>query len=183
MKVHDVGGLLADMFVLKPTVYADERGFFFESWNRREFSRLTNVDVDFVQDNTSSSCRDVLRGLHYQVVRPQGKLVSAVKGAIYDVAVDLRCSSPTFGEWFGIELNDENMLQLWIPPGFAHGFIVRSSVAQVNYKVTEYYLPEHERCISWADASLGILWGQQRPPILSSKDRAGTSFDRAELYE
>ncbi|MBB3967271.1 dTDP-4-dehydrorhamnose 3,5-epimerase [Rhizobium metallidurans] len=183
MQLHEVEGLLAGMFVLKPTVYADQRGFFFESWNKREFSQLTRVDLDFVQDNTSSSSCDVLRGLHYQVVRPQGKLVSAARGAIYDVAVDLRRSSPTFGKWFGIELSDENMLQLWIPPGFAHGYIVRSSVAHVNYKTTEYYAPEHERCISWADPSLDILWGQQRPPILSEKDRTGTSFDQAELYK
>ncbi|WP_377278836.1 dTDP-4-dehydrorhamnose 3,5-epimerase [Rhizobium sp. R86522] len=183
MKIQEQENILADMCVIAPTVYRDNRGCFFESWNEREFSQLTGANFHFVQDNRSVSKAHVLRGLHYQVSRPQGKIVTALKGTIFDVAVDLRKSSPTFGKWFGIELSGINKLQVWIPPGFAHGFLVCSPVAEVAYKTTDYYSPKDERCIVWNDPVLDIDWQARDTPILSSKDAAGDPFELAELFE
>ena len=175
---------LAGVLVLEPEVHADERGFFFESYNAREFERATGLaGVVFVQDNYSRSRSGVLRGLHYQLPpRAQGKLVRVVRGAIYDVAVDLRRSSPTFGRWLGVELSEGNRRQLWIPPGFAHGFVALSELADVLYKTTDYYSPAHERCVRWDDPSLAIAWPLAADPILSAKDRSGVPLERAELF-
>ena len=159
--------------VIEPKVFGDDRGFFFESFNQRAFDEATGSSFTFVQDNHSRSSRGVLRGLHYQVSQPQGKLVRAVSGSIYDVAVDLREGSPTFGTWFGIELSADNTKQLWIPPGLAHGFLVTSDSADVLYKTTDYYAPEHERTILWSDPTLAIQWPLSGPPVLSAKDQAG----------
>jgi len=167
------------VWVLEPKVFGDARGFFFESWNARGFREATGVATDFVQDNHSRSARGVLRGLHYQIQNPQGKLVRVVRGAVFDVAVDLRRSSPTFGRWFGAELSEENQRQMWVPPGCAHGFVVRSEFADFLYKATDYYAPEHERCIAWNDPTLGVDWGIAEP-VLSAKDRQGVAFAVAE---
>jgi len=169
------------VWVLEPKVFGDARGFFFESWNARGFREATGVEADFVQDNHSRSARGVLRGLHYQIQNPQGKLVRVVRGAVFDVAVDLRRSSPTFGRWFGAELSEENQRQMWVPPGCAHGFVVRSEFADFLYKATDYYAPEHERCIAWNDPTLGVDWGIAEP-VLSAKDRQGVAFAMAETY-
>lgn len=168
----DIDGVL----ILAPRVFGDARGFFFESWNRRAFEAAVGGPVEFVQDNHSRSTRGVLRGLHYQVVRPQGKLVRVVVGAVFDVAVDIRPGSPTFGRWVGAELSAENKRQLWIPPGLAHGFVVRSESAEVLYKTTDYWCAEHERCIRWDDPALAIDWGLDGPPVVSEKDARGGSF-------
>jgi dTDP-4-dehydrorhamnose 3,5-epimerase len=181
MRLGGGADLLPGMFLLEPTVYKDSRGEFFEAWNRRDFSRLTKVQADFVQDNRSVSSHHVLRGLHYQIGRPQGKLVSVIRGVIFDVAVDLRQSSPTFAQWCGVELSEHNRLHLWVPPGFAHGFIVRSGSAEVSYKTTDYYAPELERCLLWNDPTLGIKW-DIFDPVLSDKDRAGALLKEAEVY-
>ncbi len=162
--------------VIEPRVFGDARGFFFESWNRRAFEAAVGGSVEFVQDNHSRSGRGVLRGLHYQVVRPQGKLVRVVAGAVFDVAVDIRPGSPTFGRWLGVELSADNKRQLWVPPGLAHGFVVRSDSADVLYKATDYYFPEHERCIRWDDPTLAIDWGITSPPLVSDKDARGVAF-------
>ena len=167
------------VLVLEPRVFEDARGCFFESFNQRAFAQATGLDLKFVQDNESRSGPGVLRGLHYQVVQPQGKLVRAARGAIFDVAVDLRRSSPTFGRWVGVELSEENRLQLWIPPGLAHGFQVVSASAAVLYKTTDYYAPGHERCIAWDDPELGIAWPGRVPPVLSDADRRGVPFTAA----
>jgi dTDP-4-dehydrorhamnose 3,5-epimerase len=167
---------IPDVLVLEPRVFADDRGSFFESFNQRSFAAATGLDVRFVQDNQSRSLRGVLRGLHYQLLQPQGKLVRAVHGTIFDVAVDIRPDSATRGRWVGVELSAENRRQLWIPPGLAHGFVVRSEVADVLYKATDFYAPEHERCIRWDDPVLAIDWGLAEPPRLSSKDAQGESF-------
>jgi len=170
-----------DLVLLEPKVFGDDRGFFFESYNRRTLAEL-GIEEDFVQDNHSRSRRGVLRGLHYQIRNIQGKLVRAVAGEIYDVAVDLRRSSPTFGQWHGVLLSADNKLQFYVPPGFAHGFLVVSPVAEVLYKATDFYAPEHERCILWNDPQLAIQWPLEKEPVLSAKDREGASFSEAPLF-
>jgi dTDP-4-dehydrorhamnose 3,5-epimerase len=167
---------IADVLILEPKVFEDDRGFFFESFNQRVFEAAAGGPVTFVQDNHSRSKKNVLRGLHYQVEQPQGKLVRAVSGAIYDVAVDIRPSSPTFGRWVGVELSADNKRQLWIPPGLAHGFLVVSETAEVLYKATDYYAPAHERTILWNDPTLGIPWPLKGQPQVSGKDAAGAVF-------
>lgn len=170
------------MLVFEPRVFRDDRGFFFESWNARNFNRAVGSDIQFVQDNHSHSARNVLRGLHYQIKQPQGKLVRAVRGRIFDVAVDIRTSSPSYGRWTGVELSDENSRQLWVPAGFAHGFLVLSESADVLYKATDYYAPEHERCLAWNDPDVGIAWPLQAAPVLSPKDAAGLPLREAEVF-
>ena len=172
---------LPEVLIVEPEVFGDSRGFFMESWNRKAFVAL-GLDLDFVQDNHSRSGKGVLRGLHYQLNEPQGKLVRVTSGAVFDVAVDLRRSSPHFGRWEGVELSAENHRQLWIPPGFAHGFLVLSETADFLYKTTRYYAPEHERCILWNDPEIGIRWPLDGAPALSAKDRLGTSLRTAEAY-
>ena len=173
---------IADVLLIEPQVFEDSRGLFFESFNDGVFRQMTGLDVIFVQDNHSFSTQGVLRGLHYQLQRPQGKLVRVVKGAVFDVAVDLRRSSPTFGQWAGDELSELNRRQKWIPAGFAHGFLVMSESAEVLYKATDEYLPKFERCLKWDDASLGINWPLIGQPLLSLKDRAGLSLKEADLF-
>ncbi len=170
-----------EVLLLEPRVFGDARGFFFESWNEREFER-TGIRARFVQDNHSRSGRGVLRGLHYQIRQPQGKLIRVVAGEIFEVAVDIRRSSPTFARWEGIRLNAESYKMLWIPSGFAHGFCVLSEFAEVLYKATDYYAPEHERCILWSDPELDIDWPLPSPPVLSAKDAAGTPLQDAEVF-
>lgn len=174
---------IPDVLVLEPKVFGDARGFFFESYNRRAFSEATGLDPDFVQDNHSRSARGVLRGLHYQVRQPQGKLVRVVAGEVFDVAVDLRKNSPTFGRWVGECLSAENKRMMWVPAGFAHGFVVTSDYAEFLYKTTDYYAPEHERCIRWDDPTLAIEWPPAGSPQLSAKDMQGTAFGDAEVFE
>ncbi|MCY1213055.1 dTDP-4-dehydrorhamnose 3,5-epimerase [compost metagenome] len=173
---------LTDVLVLEPKVFGDERGFFFESFNARTFAEATGERRDFVQDNHSRSQRGVLRGLHYQIQHPQGKLVRVIQGEVFDVAVDVRRNSPTFGRWAGIILSAENKRQLWVPEGFAHGFLVLSETAEVLYKTTDYYTPEHERCIRWDDPDLAIDWPLAGAPQLSAKDKAGVNFKDADLF-
>lgn len=170
-----------DVLVLKPQVFGDERGFFFESYNERTFAEL-GIHYHFVQDNHSRSHKNVLRGLHYQIQQPQGKLVRVVRGEAFDVAVDLRRDSPAFGKWIGEVISDENRKILWIPPGFAHGFLVLSELAEFVYKATDCYAPQHERIIRWDDPDLGITWPLAGPPVLSAKDKLGRAFRDAELY-
>ncbi len=172
--------VIPDVLLLEPRVFGDERGFFLESFNQRQFQAATGLDLHFVQDNHSRSARNVLRGLHYQSQQPQGKLVRVVSGEIFDVAVDIRPGSPTFGRWTGEVLSAANKRQLWIPPGLAHGFLVLSDSADFLYKTTDYYAPEHERCIAWNDPTLAIEWPLAgRSPILSAKDQAGMSLQDA----
>ena len=173
---------IPDVLILEPRIFGDERGFFFESYNATRFHELTGFNGEFVQDNHSRSAQGVLRGLHYQIRQPQGKLVRVVAGEVYDVAVDLRRSSPTFGQWIGVTLSAENKRQLWIPSGFAHGFYVVSEMAEFLYKTTDYYAPEHERTLRWNDPQLGIDWPITAAPILSSKDRDGLPLDEAECF-
>ena len=180
MKV--IGTKIPDVLLLEPLVFPDERGFFLEAWNARAFRNGIKLDVQFVQDNHSRSACDVLRGLHYQIRQPQGKLIRVARGRIFDVAVDLRKSRPTFGCWVGYELSEDNHRQLWIPPGFAHGFLVLSEIADVLYKTTDYYAPEHERCLIWNDPEVGIDWPLDREPVLSAKDRSGLSLAKAEVF-
>jgi len=172
---------IPDVLIIEPTVYGDSRGFFFEAFNAREFARQTGVNVEFVQDNHSSSVKGVLRGLHFQVENTQGKLVRVVQGEIRDVAVDVRKSSPTFGQWVAVNLSAANHRQLWIPAGFAHGFAVLSESAEFLYKTTDYYNPGADRCIRWDDPHLAIDWGLQQPPLLSDKDKLGRAWAEAEL--
>lgn len=174
---------IPEVILLRPKIFGDDRGFFLESWHKRKFAEA-GLDIEFVQDNHSRSVRNTLRGLHYQIQQPQGKLVQAITGTVFDVAVDLRKSSPTFGQWVGETLSDRNHHQLWIPPGFAHGFLVLSEVADFSYKCTDYYAPEHERCIRWDDPELGIDWplGSGAAPIVSAKDAAGAALRTAELF-
>jgi dTDP-4-dehydrorhamnose 3,5-epimerase len=176
---------LRDVLVLEPSVFGDARGYFFESWNARAFREATGLDVAFVQDNESRSRRGVLRGLHYQVEQSQGKLVRVTHGRVFDVCVDLRRSSPTFGQWDGIELSEENRRQMWIPAGLAHGYLVLSASADVLYKTTDFYAPAHERTILWNDGDLLIAWPLEgiREPVVSAKDAAGQPFSRAALFE
>ena len=174
--------VLNGVVLMEPKVFGDARGFFLESFNRRVFTELTGVDRDFVQDNHSRSARGVLRGLHYQILQPQGKLVRVVAGAVFDVAVDLRRSSPTFGQWFGAELSADNKRVMWIPPGFAHGFLVTSDSAEFLYKTTDYWAPEHERSLIWNDPAVGVRWPVEGEPLLSQKDRAGKPLSECETY-
>ena len=174
---------IPEVLVLEPQVFGDSRGFFYESYNARKFEQATGLQVNFVQDNHSRSVRNVLRGLHYQIRQPQGKLVRVAQGSIYDVVVDLRRGSPFFGRWVGVELSAENRCQLWVPPGFAHGFVVTSDVAECLYKTTDYWAPEHERSLLWNDPELGIDWPLSGPPILSGKDAAGMPLAQAEVFE
>ncbi|AVZ37443.1 dTDP-4-dehydrorhamnose 3,5-epimerase [Pseudomonas aeruginosa] len=173
---------IPDVILLEPKVFGDDRGFFFESFNHRRFEEAIGKPVTFVQDNHSRSVKNVLRGLHYQIQQPQGKLVRVVQGEVFDVAVDLRKSSKTFGQWVGEILSAENKRQLWIPEGFAHGFVVLSDTAEFLYKTTDYYAPAHERCILWSDATLGIKWPDGIQPILSAKDAQGKPFNEAEMF-
>jgi dTDP-4-dehydrorhamnose 3,5-epimerase len=173
---------IADVLILEPKVFGDVRGFFYESFNQNAFAQATGLNIKFVQDNHSRSSKGVLRGLHYQIQQPQGKLVRVVRGAVFDVAVDIRRSSPTFGLAVGLELSEENHRQLWIPAGFAHGFLVLSDSADFLYKTTDYYSPEFERCIAWNDATIGIEWPLQNDPQLSTKDQAGLPLSQAELF-
>jgi dTDP-4-dehydrorhamnose 3,5-epimerase len=173
---------IRDVLVIEPRVFGDARGFFLESWNRRAFAEAIGHDVDFVQDNHSASERNVLRGLHYQVRQAQGKLVRSLAGEVYDVVVDLRRSSPTFGKWIGERLSAENHRMLWVPPGFAHGFLVLSERAEFLYKTTDYYAPEHERSLLWNDPALGIEWPLAGAPLLKPRDAAGTPLAEAETY-
>lgn len=174
---------IPDLLILEPKVFGDSRGFFYESFNQRMFRELTGLDAAFVQDNHSRSAKNVLRGLHYQIKQPQGKLVRVVRGRVFDVAVDLRRASATFGKWFGLELNEENHRQLWIPPGFGHGFVVLSDSADFLYKTTDYWAPEHERCILWNDPDLAIDWPLDGlTPQLSAKDQQGKPFKEAEYF-
>lgn len=173
---------IPDVLIIEPKVFGDSRGFFLESFNQRDFAQATGVSAAFVQDNHSRSARGVLRGLHYQIVQPQGKLVRVVRGAVFDVAVDIRKLSPTFGQWVGFELSEQNQCQMWVPPGLAHGFLVLSESADFLYKTTEYYAPEHERCIAWNDPVLNIHWPDiGMKPQLSAKDAIGLSLHQADL--
>ncbi|MBI1904814.1 MAG: dTDP-4-dehydrorhamnose 3,5-epimerase [Rhodocyclales bacterium] len=174
---------LAGPLIIEPKVFGDSRGFFFESYNVRTFAERVGLDAAFVQDNHSRSARGVLRGLHYQIRQPQGKLVRVVRGAVFDVAVDMRKSSPTFGRWTGCELTEDNHRQFWIPPGFAHGFLVLSELADFLYKTTDYYAPEHERCLAWNDLTVAVDWPLTGEPLLSGKDRIGAALDECEAFE
>jgi dTDP-4-dehydrorhamnose 3,5-epimerase len=173
---------LPEVFILEPKVFADKRGFFFESFNARDFAQATGLDRIFVQDNHSRSARNVLRGLHYQIERPQGKLIRVLQGEIFDVAVDMRRSSPDFGKHVGVVLSAENKAQLWVPEGFAHGFLVLSDAAEVFYKTTDYWYPEHERSLSWEDAVVGIDWQLQEPPLLAEKDAKAPGLALADAF-
>ena len=175
---------IPEVLIIEPKVFGDARGFFYESFNGKAFDEAVGRHVEFVQDNHSRSVKGVLRGLHYQVQQPQGKLVRAVRGSVFDVAVDIRRSSPTFGKWVGVELSEENHKQLWVPPGFAHAFLVLSETADFLYKTTDYYAPAHERCIAWNDATIGIQWPEvEMVPMLSAKDQAGVSLNNADTFD
>lgn len=174
---------IPEVLVIEPKVFGDARGFFYESFNGKAFDEAVGRHVEFVQDNHSRSAKGVLRGLHYQIQQPQGKLVRVVRGAVFDVAVDIRKSSPTFGKWVGVELSEDNHRQLWVPEGFAHGFLVLSDTAEFLYKTTDYYAPAHERCIVWNDTALNIQWPDiEMAPKLSAKDEAGAVFAGAEVF-
>jgi dTDP-4-dehydrorhamnose 3,5-epimerase len=173
---------IPDVLVLEPKVFGDARGFFFESFNARDFAEATGLQVDFVQDNHSKSGKGVLRGLHYQIQNPQGKLVRVVQGTVFDVAVDLRKSSPTFGQWVGEMLSADNHKQFWVPPGFAHGFVVLSESAEFLYKTTDYWYPEHERSLLWNDSTVGIEWPFDFAPQLAAKDAAGKTLETADVF-
>lgn len=173
---------IPDVQIIEPKVFGDDRGYFYESFNRRKFAELTGCDADFVQDNHSRSTKGVLRGLHYQIQHPQGKLVRAVQGAVLDVAVDIRKSSPTFGQHVAVELTADNKRMLWIPEGFAHGFVVLSESAEFLYKTTDYWYPEHERCIRWNDSALSIDWHIHGKPLVSAKDAQGKLLEEAEHF-
>lgn len=174
---------IPDVLAIEPKVFGDARGFFFESFNQKVLDEALGRHIDFVQDNHSRSSKGVLRGLHYQIQQPQGKLVRVVRGAVFDVAVDIRKSSPTFGRWVGMELSEENQRMLWVPEGFAHGFVVLSESADFLYKTSDYYMPQHERCIAWDDPALAIVWPDGLKPTLSAKDQAGRRLDQAEVFE
>ena len=173
---------IQDVLVIEPQIHGDARGFFFESYNAEQFKKATGVAVSFVQDNHSKSQKGVLRGLHYQIRKPQGKLVRVIVGKVFDVAVDIRRSSPTFGKWVSAHLSAENKRQLWVPGGFAHGFLVLSDVAEFLYKTTDYYTPEYERCIRWNDPDLNIQWPMEESPLVSEKDAKGALFTNAEVF-
>jgi dTDP-4-dehydrorhamnose 3,5-epimerase len=171
-----------DIFIIEPTVFGDERGFFFESFNAKKFKELTGVSAEFVQDNHSRSAKNVLRGLHYQIQQAQGKLVRVTAGEVFDVVVDIRKSSPHFGKWVGVTLSAQNHRQLWIPPGFAHGFVVKSESAEFLYKTTDYWAPEFERSLKWDDPEIGIEWNLTEPPVLSGKDQQAKLLAEAEVF-
>lgn len=173
---------IPEVLVFAPKVFGDTRGFFYESFNEAEFTKATGLKPHFVQDNHSKSAKNVLRGLHYQIQQPQGKLVRVTSGEVFDVAVDIRKSSPTFGQWVGQILSAENKHQMWVPAGFAHGFLVLSETAEFLYKTTDYYAPQYERCIAWNDVGIGIQWPLQTPPLLSTKDQQGVALAQAELF-
>ncbi|MBN3533690.1 dTDP-4-dehydrorhamnose 3,5-epimerase [Burkholderia cenocepacia] len=173
---------LPEVKIIEPKVFGDARGYFYESFNAREFSELVAPGVEFVQDNHSRSAKDVLRGLHYQIQHAQGKLVRVVEGEVFDVVVDLRRSSPNFGRWTGVNLSADNYRQLWVPPGFAHGFVVLSESAQFLYKTTDYWFPEHERSIVWNDPDIGIAWPIDGDPVVAAKDAAGKRLIDADVY-
>jgi dTDP-4-dehydrorhamnose 3,5-epimerase len=180
MQIHTTA--IPDVLIIEPKVFGDDRGFFYESFNEKRFQELTGVTANFVQDNHSKSAKNVLRGLHYQIQQAQGKLVRVVSGEVYDVAVDLRSSSPTFGHWVGVTLSAENKRQLWIPEGFAHGFVVTSESAEFLYKTTNYWAPQFERSLLWNDPALGITWPLDGEPLLSGKDLQGTLLAAAEVF-
>ena len=182
MAIQVTATALPEVKIIEPKVFGDARGFFYESFNGREFDEQVEAGVEFVQDNHSRSARGVLRGLHYQVEHAQGKLVRVVEGEVFDVAVDIRRSSPNFGKWVGVNLSEENHRQLWVPPGFAHGFVVLSESAQFLYKTTDYWYPEHERTLLWNDPALGIAWPEAGALTLAPKDAAGTPFAAVETY-
>ncbi len=174
---------IPEVLVIEPTVYSDDRGFFFESFNQNTWKEKTGLDSDFKQDNHSRSCKGVLRGIHYQIQQPQGKLVRVVLGEVFDIAVDLRKGSPTFGKWVGEHLTADNKKGLWVPEGFGHAFVVLSDVAEFLYRTTDFWAPEHERCILWNDPDIGIDWPFDFEPILSEKDEKGSLFKDADVYE
>jgi dTDP-4-dehydrorhamnose 3,5-epimerase len=180
--VNVISTAIVDVMIIEPKVFGDDRGFFFESFNNRQFAELIGRNVDFVQDNHSRSAKNVLRGLHYQIQQPQGKLVRVVQGVVFDVAVDIRRSSPTFGQHIGVELSAENKRMFWVPEGFAHGFVVLSDTAEFLYKTTNYWAPEFERSIAWNDPALGIQWPIQGEPTLSAKDQQALSLAKAEHF-
>ncbi len=180
MKVIETA--IPGLLILEPKVFGDARGFFMESYNAKAFLDATGLDVNFVQDNHSRSGKGVLRGLHYQIEQAQGKLVRVTRGSVFDVAVDLRKSSPTFGQWAGVELSEENSRQLWIPPGFAHGFLVTSDSADFLYKTTDYYAPQFERSLAWNDPTVGVVWPLSGEPQLSAKDVAGKALAECETF-
>ena len=173
---------LPEVLILEPKVFGDARGFFFESFNQRDFAQATGLELQFVQDNHSRSVKGVLRGLHYQIQHPQGKLVRVTQGEVFDVAVDLRRSSPNFGKWVGVTLSAENHRQLWVPPGFAHGFVVTSDTAEFLYKTTDYWYPEHERSLLWNDPTVGVEWPLTAEPQLAAKDATGKALAEAEVF-
>jgi dTDP-4-dehydrorhamnose 3,5-epimerase len=173
---------IPEVIIFEPKVFGDERGFFFESFNQKAFLEAAGLDLHFVQDNHSKSAKNVLRGLHYQIEQSQGKLVRVIQGEVFDVAVDMRASSPTFGQWVGTHLSAENKLQMWIPPGFAHGFLVLSDTAEFLYKTTDFYAPQHECCVKWDDPSIGVEWPLQGIPILSAKDNQGLSLQAVQKF-
>ena len=173
---------IPEVLIIEPSVFGDDRGFFFESFNQQAFNDAIGQNVQFVQDNHSRSTKGVLRGLHYQIQQPQAKLVRVIQGTIYDVAVDLRKSSATFGQWVGTELSDDNHRQIWVPAGFSHGFVVLSESADVLYKASDYYAPKHERCLAWNDTNIGIRWPISNEPILSEKDRQGKLLVNTECF-
>ena len=183
MPFNAINTALTGVLILEPKVFGDDRGFFFESFNQRDFQQVTGLDVNFVQDNHSKSGKGVLRGLHYQIQHPQGKLVRVTQGAVFDVVVDMRRSSPHFGKWVGVELSAENKRQLWVPPGFAHGFVVISDTAEFLYKTTDYWYPEYERSLLWCDATVGVQWPLEGEPKLAAKDAAGKVFAEADTFE
>jgi dTDP-4-dehydrorhamnose 3,5-epimerase len=174
---------IPDVLILEPKVFGDDRGFFYESFNQQSFEELTGVKAIFVQDNHSKSAVNVLRGLHYQIQQPQGKLVRVAVGEVFDVAVDLRRQSSTFGQWVGVILSAENSRQMWVPPGFAHGFLVLKEGTEFLYKTTDYYAPQHERCVRWDDPAIGIEWPIIGSPVLSAKDKVGADLANAEVFE
>ena len=183
MAINVIATALPDVKIIEPKVFGDARGFFYESFNAREFTRETGVDAEFVQDNHSRSAKGVLRGLHYQIQHPQGKLVRVVSGEVFDVVVDIRRSSPSFGKWVGVVLSADNKRQLWVPPGFAHGFCVTSESAEFLYKTTDYWFPEFERSLLWNDPALGIEWPLEGEPQVAAKDAAGRPLAEAEVFE
>jgi dTDP-4-dehydrorhamnose 3,5-epimerase len=182
MAIQVTATALPEVKIIEPKVFGDARGYFYESFNGREFAEQVEASVEFVQDNHSRSARGVLRGLHYQIEHAQGKLVRVVEGEVFDVAVDVRKISPNFGKWVGVNLSEDNHRQLWVPPGFAHGFVVLSESAQFLYKTTDYWYPEHERSIVWNDVEIGIQWPIDFEPLLAAKDAAGKRFADAEYF-
>lgn len=181
--MHATRTAIPEVIILEPQVFSDDRGFFLESFNARTFEALTGVARSFVQDNHSKSTRHVLRGLHYQIRQPQGKLVRVVQGEVFDVAVDLRRYSPTFGQWVGVTLSADNKKQLWVPEGFAHGFVVLSETAEVLYKATDFYAPQFERSLLWNDPAVGVDWPFECQPKLAAKDAAAVTLDKAEIFD